>query len=469
MAAADLRPVPTPWMRGELRADRIRLRTLVLLRWTAVFGQSAALLVAWLWFRVDLNLVACVAIIAASLAANLAIMALYPARRRLDESEALAMLVFDAVQLVLMLAMTGGMHNPFTLLVLAPVTIAATALRAGQTMAMGALVIAMVTGLALYAQPMRLDSGQMIAMPRLFVFGHWLAVVIGVVFLGLYARRVAVEMQAMEQALFATQLALAREQRLCDLGGVVAAAAHELGTPLATIKLTSAELARDLAKALPDSPELAEDAALIRSEADRCSAILHGMGRAGKDDLQLRRAPLEAILREAAEPHLDRGATLHFVDHGPGKRIVARFPELIHGLRNMIQNAVDFAKANVWVECALDGDEITIRISDDGPGFPVHLLPRIGDPFLGQRRGATDRPGYDGMGLGLFIAKTLLERTGARLRFSNGADPFLTDAENADRAGAIVEVIWPRDRLEIPAEAGGLGENPINVPGRQNG
>lgn len=436
------------------------MRTLILLRWTAIVGQLAALFVAWQWFHIDLNLTACLLVVGASLVVNVAIIALYPARRRLDETEALAMLAFDMAQLVVLLGLAGGMHNPFALLVLAPVTIAATALHSGKTVVLAGLTIAAVTMLTLWGKPMQMMTGQVIAMPQLFVFGHWLAVVIGVVFLGLYARRVAVEMQATEQALFATQLALAREQRLCDLGGVVAAAAHELGTPLATIKLTSAELAGDLSDALPDRPELAEDAALIRAEADRCSAILRSMGRIGKDDLHLRQAPLSAVLREAAEPHLDRGARLHFDDDGVGALRVTRFPELIHGLRNLIQNAVDFARGHVWVETRAEGDSVRLRIVDDGPGFPPTMLARIGDPFLGQRRAVADRPGYEGMGLGLFIAKTLLERTGARLRFGNAADPFLTEAENAGQTGAVVELIWPRDRIEALPEAGGLGDNP---------
>src|SRR5690606_20458669 len=151
--------------------------------------------------------------------------------------------------------------------------------------------------------------------PQLFTFGCGAAIVVGIVFLGLYARRVARESRALSDALLATQMALAREQKLTDLGGVVAAAAHELGTPLATIKLVSKELLDEL----EDRPDLLEDVTLIREQADRCRDILRGMGRAGKDDLQLRQAPLEQVLREAAEPHANRGKTLHFqLASGPG-------------------------------------------------------------------------------------------------------------------------------------------------------
>ncbi len=267
----------------------------------------------------------------------------------------------------------------------------------------------------------------------------------------------------MSDALLATQMALAREQKLTDLGGVVAAAAHELGTPLATIKLASSELVEELA----DRPELQEDARLIRAQADRCRDILRSMGRAGKDDLHLRQAPLGALLREAADPHMARGKTVLF-DLAPGaggddrQPLVQRRPEVIHGLRNLVQNAVDFAGSTVWVDASWTGSNISVRISDDGEGYPSHVLGRIGDPFVRSRRGAEPNPGsrpdYEGMGLGLFIAKTLLERSGAELSFANGSDPFLSPDEHPERSGAIVEVIWPR-RAIAAGETDVLGAN----------
>jgi len=274
------------------------------------------------------------------------------------------------------------------------------------------------------------------------------------VFLGVYSRRVVQEMRTMSDALQATQMALAREQKLTDLGGVVAAAAHELGTPLATITLTSAELADDL----DDRPDQREDALLIRDQADRCRDILRSMGRVGKDDLYLRRAPLTALVEEAAEPHVDRGKRIRFRHGADGndpvtQPTVLRRPEIIHGLRNLIQNAVDFARDTVIVESRWNGGRITLRIMDDGHGFPDDMIGRLGEPFMRRRGAAPDprRPGYEGMGLGLFIAKTLLERSGADLTFTNGTDP----------PGALVEVSWPFAAIAVPGEDGakGLGEN----------
>ncbi|MCV2872603.1 ActS/PrrB/RegB family redox-sensitive histidine kinase [Defluviimonas sp. WL0050] len=440
-------------------SDWVRLRTLILLRWMAVIGQATAIVVAWKYYGVDLNVTLCLAVVGAAVAANLIAIFVYPENKRLTETEAMLILLFDTAQLSLLLFLTGGLNNPFALLILAPATIAATALQTRATAFVGTVTIAFVSFVAFYHIPLRMEDGGTVEVPGVFGFGFWLAIVIGVVFLGLYARRVASEIHSMGDALLATQMALAREQKLTDLGGVVAAAAHELGTPLATIKLASAELVDEL----DDRPTLREDAELIRQQADRCRDILRSMGRAGKDDLHMRSAPLSAVIREAAEPHLNRGKTIHFnLRDEAGSEVVPeilRRPEIIHGLRNLVQNAVDFAEKNIWVDADWSSDTHFVRIADDGPGFPPHLMGRIGDPLMRRRRDeGAGRPGYEGMGLGLFIAKTLLERTGARLSFKNGSDPFLTEDERPERSGALVEVVWPRSAIETRARSE-LGEN----------
>lgn len=440
--------------------DWVRLRTLIFLRWTAIAGQLAAIFAAWRWFDIALDLPLCLATVGAAVAANAVAIFLFPESRRLSQTEVIATLLFDTAQLAVLLALTGGLNNPFALLILVPVTIAATTLERGPTILLGLATILMISLVALFNLPLETRSGAVIAVPDVVEFGYWLAIVIGVVFLGAYAYRITSEIQSMGDALLATQLALAREQKLTDLGGVVAAAAHELGTPLATIKLVASELADEL----DDREILREDAQLICEQADRCRDILRSMGRAGKDDLHLRTAPLLAVLREAAEPHADRGVMLHFdAAPGPGgsdrQPVIRRYPELIHALRNLVQNAVDFAQTTVWVDAEWTEKTLLVRVSDDGQGYPHGLLGRIGDPFLSSRGTERDeRPGYEGMGLGLFIAKTLLERTGAEIRFANGTEPFERDADPPRRSGAVVEVRWPLARL-VAEDTGPLGEN----------
>ncbi len=433
------------------RSSWVRLRTLVILRWIAILGQITALIVSVRTLGLDIEVGLAAMAIGASIIANLFSTFLYPETKRLSELEAMLMLLFDLLQLCLLLYLTGGLNNPFALLVLAPVTIAATFLRLRDTAILGAITILILTALAAWHMPLRTIAGDILQMPDLFRFGFWVALVIGVVFLGAYARLITSEIHEMSDALLATQMALAREQKLTDLGGVVAAAAHELGTPLATIKLVSGELLDELG----DDPELADDVRLIGEQANRCTAILRSMGRAGKDDLHMRRVPLEGLLQEAAEPHLMRGKRLEFVisdeTEMPARQpIIERRPEIVHGLRNLVQNAVDFSSDKVLIESTWTDKTVSVRISDDGPGYPSAILARIGDPFM-RRREDTSRPGYEGMGLGLFIAKTLLERSGAQLDFANGGA----------LGGALVAVTWNRDLID-PSKgdrAGALGEN----------
>ncbi|MBQ0805414.1 MAG: ActS/PrrB/RegB family redox-sensitive histidine kinase [Sulfitobacter sp.] len=432
------------------RANWIRLRTMIVLRWVAIAGQLTAITVAERLFGLQLELGLCYLAIGVSVVGNLVAIFVFPENKRLSERENLSMVLFDLLQLSFLLFLTGGLHNPFCLLLLGPVTISATTLSLRSTVILCTTAIVLVSLLSLYHLPLKTQTDGVLVIPGIFVFGHWVALVISILFSTAYSRRVTTEIHSMSDALVATQMALAREQKLTDLGGVVAAAAHELGTPLATIKLVSAELLDEL----QDNPELAEDAALIRDQADRCRDILRDMGRAGKDDLHLRQAPLSAVIEEAAEPHKDRGKTIEFSfgkTAGPAQEqpSILRKPEIIHGLRNLIQNAVDFADSTVWVEANWTDTQVSVRIFDDGRGFPPHLLGRIGDPLMRRRRSqqtSAERPEYEGMGLGLFIAKTLLERSGAELSFANGSDR----ASRADRRrlGAVVEVVWPRRKID---------------------
>ncbi|WP_241557917.1 sensor histidine kinase RegB [Falsirhodobacter deserti] len=433
------------------RGDWLRLRTLVNLRWISIFGQLVAITVCYRWLDVHLPLAACYSVVAVAIFANFAFVWASRGNRLLTEAEALLTLLFDMSQLSVLVFLTGGLSNPFVLLILAPVVIAASALSLGTTIVLALCATAWVSFVTLWHLPMELSDNTLLQTPGLFRFGFWLSMVIGIGFTSVYARRVSTEIRTTSKALLATQMALAREQKLTDLGGVVAAAAHELGTPLATIKLVSAELMEELA----DNPDLYEDAALIREQADRCRDILRSMGRAGKDDSHMRQAPLTTVLREAAEPHMGRGKMVELsarpeqADTDARIPTILRRPEVIHGLRNLVQNAVDFAETTVWIDARWSDTRILVRVSDDGTGFSPQILGRIGEPFVRSRRQPQDvvRPEYDGMGLGLFIAKTLLERTGATLAFANGSDPFLNPEERASRSGAVVEVAWPRSAL----------------------
>jgi len=432
---------PLSLFNNAARSDWIRLRTLISLRWLAITGQTIAILVASLILELNIRLDLVALAIGLSIAFNLFSLWFHPKNTRLTEREAMLTLLFDIGQLALLLYLAGGLSNPFVLLFLAPVTISATALTLRSTLLLAVVTIVAITALMFWHLPLEKSDGTMLEIAPLFVQGMWMALVIGIVFLAGYARRVTVEGFSMSLALQATQMALAREQKLTALGGVVAAAAHELGTPLATIKLVSTELAEEVR----DDPVLLDDINLINEQAERCRIILHDMGRAGKDDALLRNAPLVAVLEEAAEPHVNRGIRVDI-----RQRDYASDEDRAPG-----EHQYDWSDT-----------EISLAIADDGPGIPIDLLGRIGDPFLrrpgSRKRSDPQRPGYDGMGLGVFIAKTLLERSGAGIVFSNRGQSVSDELiQTLSPLGAVVEVSWQREALEIPVSEAraALGEN----------
>lgn len=415
----------------QTRIGWVRLATLVNLRWLAILGQAVAVLVATQVYGLRLPLGLLLAVIGIAVVVNLVSTAVVPRHERSPGRFVAASMLFDVVQIDLLLMLSGGLNNPFAMLMLAPLTISAAVLsRRGYRV----VAVTGLLGIALMVPvhvPLVTDTGRMIALPWLVEMGLFLSLVIGVVFFGLYARRLSHEYQEVFTALDATQRALEREQKMAAIGGLAAAAAHEMGTPLSTITLTAAELAQELG----DHPELAEDVALIRSQADRCRDILHQLGDARDRGRHIAAVPLQGVIEEALHPHDERGTPVDFAIRGSGPQpLVQRQPELIHALRNLLQNAVDHARTQVTVELHWTVSEIRVRIRDDGPGFPPATLTRMGEPSAPGVRARRDTA--QGLGLGLFIARTLLRRVGARLRLANGTGP---------RQGAVAEITWPID------------------------
>ncbi len=424
----------------------VRLRTLTTLRWLAVGGQLASLLIVHFALGFPVPLGWCLGVVAASAWLNIFSMLRFSAQRYLSDREAAAFIAFDLVQLCLLLFLTGGLQNPFSVLILAPVTIAASVLPTRLIMLIGALAFAGISILAFYHLPLPWRLGQAIAFPPILNVGIWVALSFAVAFFAAYAHLIAAEGAQLKSALAASQLVLAREERLAALGGLAAAAAHELGTPLATIQLTAKEMADELKGA----GLLEEDARLLVSQAQRCRDILGRLSNRGEaGDLMMDRIAIELMLKEAAEPFVDRRhgpAVIFEMLGGDAAPVLRRRPEIIYGLRNIIENAAAYARSKVLASASWTADEIVIEVHDDGPGFSPDMLARLGEPYLGGR--ARGRKG--GLGLGFFIAKTLLERTGARIVFDNRAWP----GESAS-TGAWVAVKWPRAAIAaVDAPAG---------------
>ncbi|WP_442580404.1 ActS/PrrB/RegB family redox-sensitive histidine kinase [Mesorhizobium sp. ASY16-5R] len=416
------------------QAHRLRLNTLIRLRWLAVVGQSVTVVVVAYWLDFPLPVSLCFALIACSAWLNLYLTFRYPSAHRLAPTSALATLLFDSLQLAGLLYLTGGLTNPFSLLLTVPVVISATTLSLKMTAVLGGLVMAMASLLVFYHFPLPWIEGAELIIPFVYVAGMWMAVFSSITFTAVYAWRVAEEARLLANALAATELVLQREQHLSALDGLAAAAAHELGTPLATITV----VAKEMERALGNDPKYREDVTLLRSQSERCREILKRLtSLSTESDEHLARLPLTSLIEEVIAPHRDFGITIRL---DPGERIGEepvghRNPGVIYGLGNLVENAVDFAAGVVTVRWRWDDTAVIIDVVDDGPGFPPEILDRIGEPYMSTRQGA--EPG-GGLGLGLFIAKTLLERSGATLSFFNA---------NQRGQGAVVQVAWSRDQF----------------------
>lgn len=420
----------------------VRLRTLTTLRWLAVGGQTTAILFVHFGLGFPTPLGLCLGAIAASAWLNLFTVLRFSPQRFLSDREAAAYIAFDIMQLCTLLFFTGGLLNPFSALIIAPATIAASVLPLRLTGLIGALALAGVGLLGLFHMPLPWTPGEELLIAPIYNAGVWAALTFSVLFFAAYAHRIAAESAQMRSALAATQLVLAREERLAALGGLAAAAAHELGTPLATIQLTAKEMQRDLAG---KDEELADDASLLVSQAERCRDILGRLSQHGDaGDALHDRLGVDVLMEEAAAPFLNQqgGPQIRIETSsrdGAVEPVLQRRPEIIFGLRNFVENAVSFASDVVVMSAEWSGEALTISVLDDGPGFAPDVLMRLGEPYVSAR--AAPRASAvqkTGMGLGFFIAKTLLEGTGAHISFENRRW-----SEASGQAGAVVTANWP--------------------------
>jgi len=409
-------------------SGRLRRSTLVLLRWMAIAGQTLAIVLVAFGLGYKVPLAECFAMIGLSALVNLVVTFTLPLDRRVGDLEALAQLGFDLVQLAVLLWLTGGMNNPFALLLMAPVVTSATTLSRPVLVLLGGLAATLSFFMVRNFMPLPW-SEENFELPFMFRMGAWSALIVGMFFTSLYAWRSARESRRMSEALRATEAVLAHEQKLSALGGMAAAAAHELGPPLATIRLTAKEMQRE-AKA---GTHMAEDIDLLLSRTERCRDILNQLSKRGDaGDLYHDNLSLEVLLTEACEPYvgIKSGVTIDIDMAGDGEPpVVQRRAELMYALRNLIENAVSFANTKVVLTADWSDKDISLEIVDDGPGFDAAVRDRLGEPYVTAR---AEKKRAGGLGLGLFISKTLLERTGAKVRFANQPD-----------GGAIVAMVWP--------------------------
>lgn len=430
-----------PKVEASFSSSLLRLQTMVRLRWLSVIGQLVTILLVSQVFDFKLPLLACLATIGLLVCLNIYLKVWYKAQARLPDNCAGMQLAGDILQLSTMLYLTGGLGNPFSLLLLAPVMIAAAAMPRKWTITLIILASLSAIFLAFYQMPLPWPTEGTFQLPGLYLFSVLVALVFSIGFMAAFGFRVAKESRQLAEALAATELVVAREQKLHALDGLAAAAAHELGTPLATIHLAAKELESELTTGDPRK----EDIVLIRNQSDRCREILRKLTELSSDNDEIfTQMPVSQLLEEVIDPHRDFGVEINTHVSGDGvEPISKRNPAIHYGLGNLIENAVDFAKSTVDVFAEWNNSNLTIKITDDGPGFSSDILSQLGEPFLTSRSrspAAQQRSSAGGLGLGVFIAKTLLERTGGLVKLYN---------QNAPKSGAQIEISWPRTEIDL--------------------
>ncbi len=429
---------------GE-RESRLRLQTSVRLRWVAILGQLAAVAIVTGLYGFAMPVGICLVLIALSAWLNVYLSIRFPARYQINTRFATALLAYDTIQLGALLYLTGGIQNPFALLIVAPVTVSAATQPLRSTVILGAITVATAIFLVTQYYPLPWIGGFRFELPRDYKLGILAAILSTMAFIAIYVWRISKEARLMSAALAATDMVLASEQRLHALDGLAAAAAHELGTPLSTIVLVSKELERELG---PDT-RYREDLTLLRSQAQRCREILQKLTKKpDEQDPMHATVTIGEIIDESVEPHKISAKRITVSSHpilgaeGDGRLepVGERKPGVIYGLGNIIENAIDFASSEVEVAARWSADDVTVTVADDGPGFAPELMDSIGEPYVSTRRLNDKREKeHSGLGLGFFIARTLLERSGASVNFSNRPAP---------QHGAVIRVTWPRKAFE---------------------
>ncbi len=409
----------------------VRVRTLANLRWIAIGGQAVTLIIVGVVLGYPLQWPSLIAAVMASAVLNVGLTTLHGRNARLSGRDLELHLVFDLLQAGLLLFLTGGLANPFAVLLIVPVTIAATLLRARAMVMLGTLALGVLAVLWFWAAPLPWSQGLPPQFPTVYRFGVVVSLALAIGFLAVYLWLVSAESRDRARALVATDAALTRESKMSALGSLAAAAAHELGGPLGTIRL----VARSLSDALGDDPEFGDDIRLLESESARCRAILVRIAKRAEAEDPFAMLGLDVLLHEVANNAQPARVPIRVDAPGPQPQ-VRRSPELLHGLQNLVANAIRHAGSAVELRAASTTADISIAVIDDGSGFAADILPHLGEPDLGP-----SKSGSDGTGLGIFIATTLIERTGGRLNF-----------RNRPGGGAQVDVRWPRAHIEAEPE-----------------
>ena len=412
-------------------------RTLVFLRWIAIFGQLFSVNLVYFFLDLNFPVLLCHIIILIGFFTNL-FLQFGVKEKLLKDLYSSSFLMYDVVQLSILLFLTGGIFNPFAILLIVPTIVSSTFLSMGSTIILGSSTILLLFVLTFFNMPLPGMEEYVLSFPNYYVTGILISLIIGLIFLSYFGIRFAGETKKRSDALNKLQQILAKEYELESLGGQAAAAAHSLGTPLATILVVSKELRKEVG----DNSKLTKDIDLLISQTKRCSEILKKISQKKiTSDEFLSSMSFENLLEEIIKSFRessDKTIKLN-TEKDVNKIDFKKNPEVVYGLRNFIGNAVKFSRKKILISIVSDNINLSVLIEDDGPGFPEDIIKALGEPYIKSR--SKYFRNNSGLGLGTFLGKTLLERKSAIISFEN----------NSSLKGAKVKIKWRINDLSISA------------------
>ncbi len=410
-------------------------KTLVFLRWIAIFGQLFSVNLVYFFLNLEFPVLLCHLIILFGFLTNLFLQFGFKATL-LKDLYSSSILMYDLIQLSILLFLTGGIFNPFAILLIVPTIFSSTFLSMGSTIILGTSTIILLFLLTFFNMPLPGMEEYILSFPNYYVTGILMSLIIGLIFLSYFGIRFAGETKKRSDALNKLQQILAKEYELESLGGQAAAAAHSLGTPLATISVVSKEMRKEVG----DHSKLTKDLDLLISQTKRCSEILKNISQKKIiNDEFLSSMNFEDLLEEiikSFKESSEKNIKLK-TDKDINKIDIKKNPELVYGLRNFIGNAVKFSNQNVLISIISDNINLYILVEDDGPGFPEDIITALGEPYIKSKSKSSKKNA--GLGLGTFLGKTLLERQLAIITFDN----------DSAIGGAKVKIKWSINDLSI--------------------
>ena len=416
----------------ELNDNQIKLLTLINIRWAAIFGQFITISIVYFYFNFNFKIEYCYLLVLFSFVLNIFLQIRSKKTDLLSNKQATFSILYDLFQLFGLLFLTGGLTNPFSILIVAPITIAAGFLNLRSSILIGIFSVLLIVILSLfYTELPGLPKNYLF--PKFYIFGLALALCTAIVFLAIYSQRLAIESSQRNEAFNVLQQIFLREQELKSLGGLAAAAAHELGTPLNTISLVAKELKKELGL----NKKFNQDLDLLISQSQRCGEILKQISKnpyTEKEDIFFDKASFKIIVHEIVDSFKDLSKKEIIIKEESYKKdyLITKKIEIIYSLKNIIDNALKFSSNKIEIVLLSNEEELRIKVEDDGIGFSNQVLGFLGDPYINKDLNSDK----EGLGLGIFIAKVFLERLSAIINFYNLKDN-----------GAVVDISWQKKDL----------------------